>query len=114
MTPSDEVCDLVDNDYNGLVDCGFGINVCGVGECMNVIESCVNGEISECIEGISRDELCDGVDNDCDGSTDEGFECITGDMKKCGSDIGECVSEIMMCLGSGVWEECEGAIGPTD
>lgn len=52
---SDEVCDGIDNDLNGVIDDGF---------------SDVDGdEVADCIDV----ESCDGVDNTGDGIVDEGF-----------------------------------------
>ena len=75
-TSSPELCDLLDNDCNGLVDdlkqpcnrpdalgiCRNGHMVCSAG-----------GSTTSCQPGVPELlELCaDGLDNDCDGSTDE-------------------------------------------
>lgn len=74
--PSDEICDLRDNDCDGEVD-ENQLNQCG-----------------EC--GQLQQDTCDGFDNDCDGSIDENLvrECTT-----------DCERGIEVCL-SGNWIGC--------
>ena len=79
IDPSEEICDALDNDCNGMVDdmdslgfcyegdeadlwygeCHAGILVCDMG-----VEVCENQQLPE-------EETCDGLDNDCDGFVDE-------------------------------------------
>ena len=86
LGPTEETCDALDNDCNGLVDdmehlgycydgdpedlwageCHAGILVCDYG-----VEVCENQQLPE-------EETCDGLDNDCDGFVDE--ELDDGDL----------------------------------
>lgn len=76
--PSNETCDLKDNDCDGATDEGLNSAIgCGVGECAVMgVKSCVNGQWSEsCTPGPPTSETCDGKDNDCDTKVDEDSVC---------------------------------------
>lgn len=92
-----EVCDGIDNDFDGQIDedldaDGDGYTGCltGPGEfdCLDT-----NPDIHPPgLDGFP-DEVCDGADNDCDGMTDEmprGGEALCPAMQLCYPDRGGC------------------------
>ena len=87
-TPTEEICDGIDNDNDGLIDEGFAdTDGDGVADC---IDNCIdtynpnqtdvdeNG-IGDICETAVAEEICDGIDNDNDGLIDEGFADTDGD-----------------------------------
>lgn len=97
-SPSEEVCDSIDNDCNGTVDdaaeacaCEDGEEVaCGsdVGACMPGTQTCTNGAFGAC-EGSTEatEEVCNGIDDDCNGEVDDladpGCGCVGGEVVPC-------------------------------
>lgn len=65
--PSDEVCDGLDNNCNGIVD-----NI--VEQCKTACDTgtrtCIASTWTECSAKQPTQEVCDGLDNDCDGIVD--------------------------------------------
>jgi len=114
--PKPEICDLKDNDCNGVPDDGDpgGGAVCGtsVGECVAGTNHCVSGSI-QCVGSVGtvggQPETCNNRDDDCDGKFDEGI----GVIGSCptGTNTGECNIGNLMCVGG--TPTCVGAIGPS-
>ena len=108
--PTNEVCDGLDNDCNGVVDdnivfeppmCGSDVGACSIGtmECNSGVASCVGA-----IFPVA--ETCNTVDDNCDGVVDNDIQSVA-----CGSDVGECVAGMTQCSsGSTV---CVGSVGAT-
>ena len=78
-TPTEEVCDAIDNDCDALTDEDIASvpTTCGVGACAATGEAtCTNGTTSDsCTPGApaADDSVCNAIDDDCDGTTDEDF-----------------------------------------
>ncbi|MBL4637475.1 MAG: VWA domain-containing protein [Kofleriaceae bacterium] len=129
--PSEELCDGLDNDCNGIVDdldaveicdgldndCDGSIDeglvqvcstACGLGE-----ETCQQGSYVGCDAPPTNPDICDGLDNDCDGTADNDCDCLPGETIACGeSEEGECRKGEQTCDNSGQWGACVGDQGP--
>lgn len=121
QTATDEACDGLDNDCDGVVDnnipgtggdCTTGAaGVCGPGKI-----TCQGGVV-DCFSIVpSSPETCDGLDNDCDGQTDEnnpggGGMCDTGQLGACAQGTLNCMAGTLKCTpnGQAQAEVCDGA-----
>jgi hypothetical protein len=117
--PSDEICDLLDNDCDGdtdeseeagdaplVVPCYTGsAETEGVGECVAGTRVCRDGSLGEVCEGEVRPvpESCAnmGEDNDCNDEDDDitGLDepCATGLFGICALGIAECDGDELVC-----------------
>jgi hypothetical protein len=102
--PTEEFCDLEDNDCDGQTDEDFGTVTCGFGVCEHTVELCAQGQFVQCdpLEGAGV-EVCNELDDDCDGSTDEIDDVGT---TSCG--LGVCLQTVSGC------EECDPYAGAVD
>ena len=85
--PSDEVCNAVDDDCDGVTDedpVDVSGQPCGSdeGECTAGVEVCEDGQVVCQGQVGPSDEVCNNLDDDCDGDTDEQLEacaCASGE-----------------------------------
>ncbi len=98
-TPTDEICNGIDDDCDGKTDedfekLGQSCGVIGQGVCaVQAVYACkADGSDVECVavtQPLSPSpEVCDGLDNNCDGLTDEGFKDAQGNyvsLDHCGA-----------------------------
>jgi hypothetical protein len=117
VTPSDEVCNGVDDNCDDAVDEGFDDATCGEGICQVTVATCTDGVPAECVPGPASVEACNGTDDDCDGDIDEDCDCNDGDTQSCYAGpmgtqgIGLCAAGTQTCA-DGAWGGCEGDVVP--
>lgn len=115
VLPAPESCDGKDNDCNGQVDDGLGVQSCGLGQCKVTVDLCSGGATQPCVpkSPTPAGETCDGTDDDCDGEVDEGC-CVNGQTMPCYSGppategIGACTVGTQTC-NNGTWGPCIGS-----
>jgi len=94
---TEEVCNNIDDDCDGLIDEDLPLQVCynscGFGDLI-----CADG-VEKCYAPDPKEEICDYIDNDCDGFIDE------GQTNACGG-CGDVPEEIC----NGYDDDCDGQV----
>lgn len=121
---SKELCNLVDDDCNGVAD-DMGMTTCGVGACEVSVVTCENGVLNPCVPNAPTLEICDGIDNNCNLLVDETFPdsnkacavpgasgpCAVG-KKTCDAGEEKCVPDVMPAAETcnDIDDDCDGTV----
>jgi hypothetical protein len=123
--PSEEICDGLDNDCNGLIDEGVklvfykdldgdgytdGTTQVGCSAPSGYVLSATSGDCNDNDPNVSpgKTEICDGKDNNCNGQIDEGFNV----GQSCTVGVGECArTGQYVCKADGSGTQCNATPG---
>lgn len=109
--PTAELCDLIDNNCNDIVDDnpiddGSPCDGADPDLCPEGVEVCIAGAlVCDDMTGPNP-ELCNDFDDDCDMLTDEDPVDEGG---SCGTDLGVCESGTEVCIAGGILD-CQGEV----
>ncbi len=106
-TGATELCNTVDDNCDGVVDegCSCQDNTTrncsvNVGTCVMGVQTCLDGNWTECNGTFPGNETCNNLDDDCDGTVDNNLE-----VKKCSLIEGVCTGTTQSCV-NGSWAAC--------
>jgi hypothetical protein len=116
---SDDQCDHVDNDCDGLIDESYDVitTSCGLGSCTQTgqLVCTSQSQVDTCQPlappEIDVDHICDNIDSDCDGQVDEGYLSA---LTSCG--VGACQRNGQtLCENGTIVDQCQpGLANPLD
>lgn len=111
--PEPEICNGVDDDFDGYVDEGLGELTCSTGSCVVTVPACANGVAGVCVPPVATAEVCNGLDDNCDGQIDEGLsetpELCNGRDDNCNNEVDEGLAGIAETC-NGLDDNCDGQV----